>query len=81
MKPVNLNSLQVGNSALITGVQAESSLGRRLVALGFRTGRQICVLRRASFSGPIHVRLGTTEVMVRRRDADAIQVEALCNDL
>jgi ferrous iron transport protein A len=77
MHPLNLNSLQSGNSAVITGVQAETSLGRRLVALGFRTGRQVYMLRKASFSGPIHVRIGTTEVMVRRRDAHAIQIAAL----
>jgi ferrous iron transport protein A len=43
--------------------------------LGFRPGRQVEMLRKASLFGPLHVRVGTTEVMVRRRDAHAIEVQ------
>jgi ferrous iron transport protein A len=35
------------------------------------------MLRKASLSGPLHVRIGTTEVMLRRRDAHVIQVQTV----
>jgi len=42
--------------------------------MGFRTGRQIVMLRRGWLSGPLHVRIGTTEVMLRCREAREIEV-------
>jgi ferrous iron transport protein A len=75
MHPVDLNALRSGSFGLITGLRAEAALERRLLALGFRPGRQVEMLRKASLAGPLHVRVGTTEVMVRRRDAHAIEVQ------
>jgi ferrous iron transport protein A len=75
MHPVNLNSLPSGSSAFITEVKAETALERRLLALGFRAGQQVHMIRKAMFSGPIHVRVGTTEIMLRRADACSIQVQ------
>jgi ferrous iron transport protein A len=43
--------------------------------LGFRVGREISIVRKAWLGGPLHVRIGTTEVIMRRRDARAIQVQ------
>jgi ferrous iron transport protein A len=77
MQSASLNSLHPGRSALITGLQAEIRLERRLFALGFRIGREVSMLRKASLSGPLHVRIGTTEVMLRRRDAHVIQVQTV----
>jgi ferrous iron transport protein A len=42
--------------------------------LGFRVGKQISVIRKAWLGGPLHVRIGTTEVIMRRCDARTIQV-------
>lgn len=77
MQSASLNSLHPGRSALITSLQADIGLERRLFALGFRIGREVSMLRKASFSGPLHVRIGTTEVMLRRRDAHVIQVQTV----
>jgi ferrous iron transport protein A len=46
----------------------------RLLALGFRTGKKIELIRKASFSGPLQVRVGTTDVMLRRLEAAKIRV-------
>jgi ferrous iron transport protein A len=32
------------------------------------------LIRKASFSGPLHVRIGTTDVMLRRAEAEKIRV-------
>jgi ferrous iron transport protein A len=74
MKAFHLGHLLPNQSAEISQIDAELGLQQRLYALGFRQGQRIEVLRRAWLSGPLHVRLGTTEVMVRRRDANCIHL-------
>ena len=37
--------------------------------------KQIEMIRKASFSGPLQVRIGTTDVMLRRSEADKIKVQ------
>ncbi len=75
MSLTELSILPLGTTALILGLQAEASLEQRLQALGFRTGKQISIVRKAWLGGPLHIRIGTTEVIIRRRDAKAIQVQ------
>jgi ferrous iron transport protein A len=75
MSKIDLNCLKPSETAVIAEVSAESAaLQQRLFALGFRKGRQITMLRKASFNGPVHVRVGTSEIMLRRRDAKSIQL-------
>jgi ferrous iron transport protein A len=74
MSPINLGQLLPGQSATISGIQAEEALQQRLRALGFRTSRQVQMIRRAAFCGPLHVRVGTTEVMLRHHDAKEIKI-------
>ena len=70
----NLDSLAAGEMATISQVISEPGLHQRLYALGFRSGRQIHLVRRGWLSGPLHVRIGTTEVMLRRREAQSVLV-------
>ncbi|MDJ0704968.1 MAG: FeoA family protein [Leptolyngbyaceae cyanobacterium MO_188.B28] len=70
----NLNSLAIGEAAVITLLTAEVRLQQQLCALGFRPGRQVSVVRKAGFSGPLHLRMGVTEVMLRRREAQQVYV-------
>jgi ferrous iron transport protein A len=73
-----LASLQPGASAIVTKVRAEGALMHRLAALGLRAGNQLLVLRQARLSGPIHVRIGTTELFLRRVDARHVEVVPAC---
>ncbi len=75
MSLTELSILPLGTTALILGLQAEAGLEQRLQALGFRAGKQILIVRKAWFGGPLHVRIGTTEIIMRRQDAKAIQVQ------
>jgi ferrous iron transport protein A len=75
MSLTELSILPLGTTALILGLEAETNLEQRLQALGFRAGKQISIVRKAWFGGPLHVRIGTTEIIMRRRDARAIQVQ------
>ena len=70
----SLNSLDPGQSGTILAVEASEELHQRLLALGLRMGRRVRLLRRARFGGPLHVRVGTTELMLRIREAHCIRL-------
>lgn len=72
----SLSQLETGQRAVISAIEAEESLFHRLSALGFRVGKPLSIMRRANFNGPLHVRLGTTDVILRITDAARIQVNA-----
>ena len=74
MPSTTLASLQAGETATIVSIHAEEALHQRLLALGFRNGKQVELIRKASFSGPLQVRIGTTDVMLRRSEAAKIAV-------
>lgn len=70
----SLASLQPGESATIHSIHADESLLQRLAALGFRMGKKIELIRCASFNGPLHVRIGTTDILLRRSEANRILI-------
>ncbi|HEX5539487.1 MAG TPA: FeoA family protein [Methylophilaceae bacterium] len=70
----NIADLQTGENARIDTIEAEESLHQRLSALGFRTGKQLELIRKASFGGPLHVRIGTTDIILRLAEARLIQI-------
>ena len=61
--------------AAIAAVHATGMAGERMAALGLLPGRRVAVLRRAPFGGPLHLRIGPTELMIRRSDARAVLLE------
>ena len=69
-----LNQLAEGDSAWITEIDVSEEVGRRLTALGLSIGKQVRVLRRAAFNGPLHLRTGNTELMMRLPDAQRIHI-------
>ena len=73
----HLTTLKPGHTAMISNLDTSSGLHQRLLALGFRQGRQVTMLRQSWWSGPVHVRVGTTEVMLRLRDAQKITIVPL----
>jgi ferrous iron transport protein A len=74
MPPLTLASLHPGDIATIVTIHAEEALHQRLLALGFRSGKQIELIRKAAFSGPLQVRIGTTDILLRRSEAAKIAV-------
>lgn len=75
MEQLKLSAMRPGETAVITALEAEQSLYCRLAALGFREGKQVTVIRKARFSGPLHVRIGTTDVVLRPTEASYIDVQ------
>lgn len=74
MSALYLNDLPSGQRATIVTIHAEEALYQRLLALGFRSGQVLEVIRKAPFAGPLQVRLGTTDIVLRQREAANIQV-------
>lgn len=74
MSTHSLDNLNPGESAIIRSITAEEGLHQRLNALGFRVGKRIELVRRARFHGPLHVRIGTTDVILRSAEAHRIQI-------
>ena len=69
-----LSVLEPGQSATILALDSDIRLQQRLQALGLCQGQPIRLLRRAWLAGPLHIRVGMTELMLRRRDAARIRV-------
>ena len=76
MNNPSVDSLRPGQSALISRIDAEEAVQQRLLALGFRHGKRVELIRRGSFSGPLHLRIGTTEVIMRPSEAQRIKISA-----
>ena len=75
MPAVALSSLAPGERATIVAIHTEEPLHQRLLAMGFRTGKQIEIIRKARFSGPLQVRIGTTDILLRKIEAEKIKVK------
>ena len=74
MPQTTLATLHPGETATIVAILAEEALHQRLLAMGFRSGKQIELIRMASFSGPLQVRIGTTDILLRRNEAAKVTV-------
>jgi len=70
---MTLNQLQIGHTARIHALSTgEVELHARIQAMGLRPGRLITLIRRARFGGPLQVRVGTTDLILRAEQAQMI---------
>jgi len=74
MEIISLTTLRPGQQARIHAVHAEDGFRQRLTALGFRSGRVIEMVRSAAFRGPVQLRVGSAAVILRRAEAERIEV-------
>ena len=71
---MNLNELPPGHSATITQLPLDPDLRCRIQSLGLRIGRRVAVIRRACMGGPLQVRVGTTDLLIRPQQATQVLV-------
>ncbi len=71
---MTLEQLPTGMRACITTIQGEEGLRSRMFALGLRSGREVAVIRQAALGGPLHIRVGSTDLMIRRKEANLIRL-------
>lgn len=73
--PANsLAHLKPGQTGVISAIHTDELLHHRLQALGFRIGKRIAVVRQSGASGPIQVRIGTTDLIIRPSEARHISI-------
>jgi ferrous iron transport protein A len=73
---IPLLQLAPGADATVGAIHADAALRLRLAAMGFRIGQRIRMVRKGVLAGPLHVRLGTTDVILRR--GQARQIDVVC---
>ena len=69
-----LSELGTQSSGTIEAIHAGQDLRRRLAGLGLRLGIRVRVMRRSPFNGPMQVRVGHTDLILRPADAAHIEV-------
>lgn len=69
-----LRTVGIGQIVTVSKVILEELLVKRLYALGVRPGKAITVMRRFGKSGPIQIRIGTTDIIIRPNIAEFIFV-------
>lgn len=72
---IPLYQMQTTQTGVIVHINAGQELTRRMAALGLRPGRQIEIIRKAPWQGPLQIRIGHTELIIRRGEAAKIEVE------
>lgn len=71
---MTLEQLPVGQKATIAALEGDEGLRARMFALGLRAGREVAVIRRARLGGPLQIRIGSTDLMIRRSEARLIHL-------
>ena len=74
MTETTLDTLRPGESAHVVGLATSHPLRRRLMELGFVRGARVGVLRYAPMGDPVELRIGGTELALRRIDLGAVRV-------
>ena len=77
MSTLALAALEPQQDAVVTALDLEFAVRERLAALGMRIGRRLHVVRRVGSVGPLQVRIDHTDLILRRAEADRIQVRLL----
>lgn len=71
---MTLNQLSPSEAATVVSVDLPFALRERLAALGVKAGRKLLLVHRLGARGPLQVRAGTTDFILRIREAGAIEV-------
>lgn len=73
---MTLDQLHIGHTVRIHSLSTgEADLHARIQAMGLRPGRLVTLIRRARFGGPLQVRVGTTDLILRLEQARQIRLE------
>lgn len=74
-----LKDVRVGDSAIVTKINGEGPLRRRIMDMGVTKGTTIRVRKVAPLGDPIEVSVRGYELSLRKQDADMIDVDYICN--
>lgn len=72
---VSITDIPLDSERKVVDITAESVVRERLLEMGFAPGREVRVLRRLPFGGPLIVQAGTLVVALRHTEASCVWVE------
>ena len=67
--------LEPGQQAIVTAVSAHGAVRQRLLDMGLLRRARVSVARYAPFGDPVWVRIGGTQLALRRQEAEAVLVD------
>lgn len=70
-----LSQLKPETAGTIAAIHAGQDMRRRLAGLGMRLGIRVKVIRLSPLDGPMQVRVGSTDLILRRSDAAHIEID------
>ena len=76
---MKLSVAQINQKLIITGIKA-SEFRPKLNELGIVDGKEISIIIRAPFSGPIAIKVDESILSIRKEDAENIEVNAINDD-
>lgn len=72
---MHLHQLSANSTGTIAAIHAGQDMRRRLAGLGMRLGIRVKVIRLSPLNGPMQVRVGSTDLILRRSDAAHIEID------
>jgi ferrous iron transport protein A len=72
-----LSSLRPGEAARVVGIRVAGPMRRRLMDMGVLVGEVLQIKKVAPLGDPIEVRLKNYSLSLRKKEAQAIEVEVL----
>lgn len=74
---ISLRKLAEGQKAVITAIQADGELGRRIRDMGLIVGAEVRMVGRAPMKDPVALRLKGFTLSLRNNEADHISVKPI----
>ena len=75
MTHINLRTMAINQSGVITSVKVGGELGRRIREMGLVPGTEITIKQRAPLNDPVALRVMDGTLTLRNNEADFIEVE------
>ena len=75
----SLNTLRVGESALVSHIEAEPAMRRRLLDMGLIEGTRVSCLQKSPAGDPVAYLIRGAVVALRSEDSSQILVDGLLN--
>ena len=75
MAQINLRTMKINQSGVITSVKVGGELGRRIREMGLVPGTDITIKQRAPLYDPVALRVMGGTLTLRNNEADHIMVE------
>ena len=72
-----LSDFDIGETGLVTNVEGEGKLRRRLLDMGITPGAEIYLRKKAPLGDPVEVTVRSYELSLRKSEASCITMEVI----